>query len=76
MIVKVETSRDDGKTFVFHIGFNSAWATGADYVKFLGDVNELLLTDTAAMERLANAEGRTTLHPLYGAVGSIAINPE
>lgn len=54
---------------------NTDGATGADYLKFIADVVALVTKDKTALERMANAEGRTLNHPWTG-VGSIPIEPE
>ncbi len=47
-------------------------ATGADFIRYIADfVN--LLTGEKAMERLANAEGRTLNHPISASVGALPL---
>lgn len=48
-------------------------ATGGDYLKFVSDFIGLLARDEVALERMANAEGRTLNHAWKGGVGSIPL---
>ena len=72
MMLRLETS-SDGKDWGLRLALNLAEATGADVVMFLRDVADLIAKDEQALERIANAEGRTTQHPLFEAVGTITI---
>ena len=54
---------------------NTDRATGPDYVKFIADVVALVSKDQAALERMANAEGRTLNHPWKG-IGAIPTDLE
>lgn len=76
MIIFVGSKKPDTDGFYPRIFFNTDVATGADYVTFIANFMELITKDQAAMERMANAEGKTTQHSFYGAVGAIAIKPE
>lgn len=73
MLIRVETNRN-GKNWNPGLFLNLAEATGADVVKFLRDVVDMLAKEEVAMERMANAEGRTTQHPLYEAVGTVTLD--
>ncbi len=65
----------DCSTLTPSLLLNTENATGADYLKFVADVIALVGKDQAALERMANAEGRTLNHPWKG-IGSIPTDPE
>ena len=72
-MLRLEQKTGDGE-WVGGLYLNLSEATGADVLTFLAEVLDVIVRDGAALERMANAEGRTTLHPLFGGVGSIAID--
>lgn len=74
MLLRIERKLDDASEEWLPLLFlNLGAATGADCVKFLAEVAELVASDDDAMERMARAEGRTTKHALYGGVGTVPV---
>ena len=74
MLLRVDQKRDDqSEEWLPLLFLNLGAATGADCVKFLAEVAELVASDGEAMERMARAEGQTTRHVFYGGVGTVAV---